>query len=450
MDKIISEKLKSLRQEYGRVKADHVWVKQTKLHLLSQMEEKKSEEKQFDFSGFVAVFMPKYAIQMARPVLAILLVISMTVGGWIAGVSASYKSLPGDVLYGVKLATEKTQVALASVSDKGTEAQLHLEFAGRRTEEVKKVIEKNEPESKKQAGEAMDSLQKSISSAKEAVKAVGEKDLATAVNLAQDVSNKTSQITNDLKEVNKTVVKDVELSKKVTETTAAVKKTELETIENVVEKVVVNAQLVPSDTAQAAENKANGEKVTALVVGKITDVSKEAVEEATALKDFATSTKVLIESSDIKTVSSTLDEAPSNIVSTTTLETVLTVDSQKLKEEVKSMISDVAKKADETKGKTDSILEHAKELTGKNHLLEAIQKVKEVNEVNKEAAKAVVDAKEVVKQAVENQVVDKKAVEAVSTQANIVLDTAKTIQPAVIQPIIAPVPVQNKTAEPVK
>ena len=69
---------------------------------------------------------------------AILLVVVVLFGGASATAYASQSALPGDALYPVKTSLEQTQINLAN--DAYNQAQLHLEFAQRRLNEIKELL----------------------------------------------------------------------------------------------------------------------------------------------------------------------------------------------------------------------------------------------------------------------------------------------------------------------
>lgn len=72
-----------------------------------------------------------------RPMSVGFSVFALIFGGWIATVNASFDSVPGDVLYPVKLVTERVQVTLATSGEQ--RAKLHAEFAGRRLDELNAI-----------------------------------------------------------------------------------------------------------------------------------------------------------------------------------------------------------------------------------------------------------------------------------------------------------------------
>lgn len=76
----------------------------------------------------------------AAPALALAMIITLVGSG--SGVSfAAQNTIPGETLYGVKLATEQLRVAVTP--GKKAKAELHLRFASRRLEEIERLIEQN-------------------------------------------------------------------------------------------------------------------------------------------------------------------------------------------------------------------------------------------------------------------------------------------------------------------
>ncbi len=67
------------------------------------------------------------------------LIFFVGIAGCLTTVSASFNSLPGDTLYQIKIATEKMQLVLAQ--DEAMKINLQTEFAGRRIEEMTKIVE---------------------------------------------------------------------------------------------------------------------------------------------------------------------------------------------------------------------------------------------------------------------------------------------------------------------
>lgn len=383
MSKALRQQLKQLQRYQHSINPRDAWVRDNKAKLMAQINNTTSEEtgrfSVFNLSDLMSVYMPRQMAAVARPALIFVIAIATTVGGWVAGVSASYDSLPGDTLYGVKLATEKTQVALATVAgDKETETQLHLEFAGRRSDEVKQVLGKDDPEAPQKAEAAIQQLKKSIESAKQTVQEVGETDVAKAVGLARDVSQKTVEISSNLKDaVSAASRQENNIAKEVVETKQIVTAANIETLKIVVEKTAQS----PEKTSEALQKR-----VTDLVVDKIAVLTEETKSEAEALKNLsaATSTRSVVSSSTSPLVSTTTAPIIPIILNTTTLP--LTNNSSTVREAVKN----IATKVDQS----TELVRDAKELAGQRNLIQALDKASEANRVTSEATQAVSDVKE--------------------------------------------------------
>lgn len=385
MSNKLRQQLKELHSLNTQINPDQVWVRENKAKLFAQINNTvhaDTKVRAFSFSHidqFFSIFMPNSVVSMARPVLIFLLAITTTIGGWVAGVSASQNSLPGDTLYGVKLATEKTQVTIASVTgDKEAETQLHLKFAGRRSEEVKQVIENKQPDAPKRAEEAITELKKSIELARKTVEDVGQKDVEKAVVLAKDVSKMTNEINKDLSEAATVAKADVAITKEVANTKEIVTSAGLDTIRMVVEKSS-QTDVKTSDAIQKQVKELVIEKISTLSEDKKT--SAEVLKTLTELPNTASSTVPAI----IPNSSLPLPTAAAS--STNTSSTV----------SVKETVKGIVDKVDKSGELVDKMIGDARVLVEQKNLVEAIEKAKEVSRVSNETTRAVSEATETVK-----------------------------------------------------
>jgi hypothetical protein len=76
--------------------------------------------------------------KISQPAMAVVLVVVCVLGSGIASMRADQNTKPGDSLYIAKIASEKTQFALAW--DDKKKAELGLEFAGNRAKELAEVL----------------------------------------------------------------------------------------------------------------------------------------------------------------------------------------------------------------------------------------------------------------------------------------------------------------------
>ncbi len=127
MEKDLIKKIKELKQ----IKPSTEWMNATRHNLMTQI--KIDENANMYNIGFF-----QWIKQPQSFALAFCLIIMVLCGPWLA-IEASKASLPGELLYSVKKATEGLQITVTSEDSK---SQLSVEFAGRRLEELNKMSEK--------------------------------------------------------------------------------------------------------------------------------------------------------------------------------------------------------------------------------------------------------------------------------------------------------------------
>jgi len=386
MSKDLISQLKKMKNYNGRINPDHSWVASTRQTMMKQISNTVSETRptfSFDmiWQGMSILVPTKFVYAVVRPLLVFLVVGAVATSGWIASVSATEDCLPGDMCYGVKMAVEKTQeIVLAVTGSDEEETQLHLEFASRRAKEIKHVVEKKDDiEAPQKAQVAIAKLEKSLQSANESVKKASEKTPEKVVEVSKKVKEKTDEIKQSLKEAEETS-EDVDVS----EAKKLAKDTSLTAVEAVVQKkaegkVVISEEEVKIMVEEeisgvlgdSDENKKNVDKVAQEVV---TDEAGEETVVVTSTLSVVTSTEEIV---SVTTV----------VVSTT----------------VKEMVDEVVKTVGEAGEVVKGDLAEAQDLVDNNQLLEAIQKVKEANDVSNEAEKVVGEVKKVVKEARDEQ-----------------------------------------------
>jgi hypothetical protein len=291
----------------------------------------------------------------------------MATSGWIASVSATQNCLPGEVCYGVKMAAEKTQEIVVTVAGSNQAAtQMHLEHAGRRAEEIKKVAENNASDAPKQAEVAIKSLEKSIQSAQETLKNVGENEPEKMVEATKEMATKTEEIKTNLQEAQK---QNIDVN--VTEAKKIVADIKVEAIVNVIEK--------------QAEGKLPGatEEVKSLVTDHINNLLADSKDVQTQVVDVVKGVVIVPTSTTENTITSTLPA----ILTTSTISS-----------EVKAVVVEASKAVTETGKTVEKSLGEAQVFVNNNQLKEAIEKVKEATDVTQKSEQAVVDAAKVVKE----------------------------------------------------
>ena len=134
----------------------------------------------------------------ARPAMALMTVTALVLGSGLS-VSASQLALPGDALYGLKIASEKVQVALTF--DKKESAKIHVELAGKRINEIKRIKENADSDERKvqKINVAMDKFKEEISTVQNKLENLkNESSVETTVEVAQIIDNKATEYQKDL------------------------------------------------------------------------------------------------------------------------------------------------------------------------------------------------------------------------------------------------------------
>lgn len=127
-EKDLIRKVKKLEQ----IQPSHEWLIQVRHNLIAQIDfEKEKSKTSFGF-GFLNWLKEPHSVILSFCLLFIFITVP-----WLT-IKAAQSSLPGDLLYPIKKATEEIQ---ATVTSEESKAQLQVEFASRRVEELTKITE---------------------------------------------------------------------------------------------------------------------------------------------------------------------------------------------------------------------------------------------------------------------------------------------------------------------
>ncbi|MEK7094637.1 MAG: DUF5667 domain-containing protein [Patescibacteria group bacterium] len=183
-------------------------------------------------SGFTAVFAAPKAItdMFARPLAVASLVVVLVLGGWITSVNASLQTVPGDMLYSVKLVSEKAQLSLAT---DGARRKLRAEFASRRLNEVAALVRRNDIQDKdEKVKTAVAGFNKQIAGIKDGI--LEETDEAQVMETTRVVEQKKQEL--DIVLEQSEVAKDTESSETIQEAVNATSAAKNEAVDALVIK----------------------------------------------------------------------------------------------------------------------------------------------------------------------------------------------------------------------
>lgn len=439
MSKDLREQLNVLKDVEGHINPSKEWVSRTRASLLStiaeqsgQAAEARSASPLSQKANQLQALMPLQFFARMRPVMVSVFVFALATSGWIASASAS-QSLPGDTLWRVKLATEKTQIVLADITGNAQKnVELQLKFAARRAAEIKTVsteVTFTPEEKADRTEEGLKKLQENISSVDEVVQqaaqAEGAEEKKELSKQAKEVNDATTQISETLEEVADTVEATGSDDTSLTKEVVAVKQAVDEVGLDVVKVAVEGAE---NDEERIAAEELVEEKIVSILsdadgaLGETEEV-KDLIEQ---IENPEEEIEVLADVEAIAAATNTVSIAPEeDVLEDADSEDALpqtpsgTVDTTDLSAEEptsKQTITSILEEVDKTSEKVTDTVAEIKALIEAGELAAALEKAKELRQVTAASEQATIDIKQAVK-----EVAEKQAAEAAETEAE---DTA--------------------------
>lgn len=404
MSKKLVSQLKSIKSQNSRINPDLSWVTENRNTLMAKIKQDVAEGRVSKIGGITGfldsisqalrVFVPYNIRYLARATVAVLLVATITVSGWIATVSASQNSLPGEKLYNVKIATERTELIVTSVigSNEDQVAAL-LRHASIRVDEFKKVKESSPGDATK----AIKSLKQNIeSTSKYLEKAQQKPKYGETTSLARSVEEKTSALLTSLNEGKTENVFDnygrqivpskkqgvEELSKQLKETTELIEVTSVRAVEVLIEQGDSGDKTIDRQSVK--------DSVTKKLDKLVTDIEALQQTVVNVKEDMVTG---LRGSGEIQNV------APGAGSVTTVVQVELPVGGTALVTTTDAIAIEKVKEVGVGLNKTDKLVEETvaevKILISNDDLKGAIHKVQELNILKNEAKTAVVETQKI-------------------------------------------------------
>jgi len=209
----------------------------------------------------------KFSHVWMQPVSVAMTAFALIFGGWIASVNASFDSVPGDVLYPVKIATERMQVTLATSGQQ--RAKLHAEFAGRRIDELNAITSSDLEGKDVRVRVAMDGFQQEIASVNSELVSFTSSNPNEAAALAIIVDQKTDAYVVAISQTVPTVSEESKST--VAEALTAAEASNVQAINTIVQSHETNQQPKTEESLQKnlQEKLKNLETRTALSLGRL-------------------------------------------------------------------------------------------------------------------------------------------------------------------------------------
>jgi hypothetical protein len=322
------------------------------------------------------------------------LVVAVTISSWVATSKASQVALPGDTLYPLKIAREKTQLAwISMVNDKTKAVQLHVELAGRRTDEVKKIIAS--PTKKIRAVEAVNNVKQELVAANLKLEDIKQQsNPVLSPEVVTSIKQQTDDIKKSLQEVKinlqtSTTTEDKILSEQVTDAKNTAKDTDVATVQvaiadhlktnPAISKDYVSALIDTTLThavEEAGENKTNSKELTTIVDGVV--------------QGLITSPSSSITTSLKTPSSSNLSTSSVEKITTTTLVLPIVSSTEHITTVAASLKGDTVEAALKTELANEELAQkvnEVKKLVSNGNFSQAADKIQEVSEASKEVEK---------------------------------------------------------------
>lgn len=410
MSRDLIKKLKSVKMRDGLINPDRVWVLENREKLLHnaresaiQMQAEAQPEKSpvkfvEHFGEGLNIFFSRRVLSFARAGLTVFLVGAVAVGSWIASVSASYDSLPGEIMYSVKMASESTELLVANMlgSEKDQVSTI-LKHASNRVDEYQRS------ESEEQATKAIESLKKKIESSSKSLDEAAKKSPETAVVVARVIEEKTEEILVSLSEEESVV--GTKLQNDVVNVEGLIQDASIKAMEMIVKKV--EQKEVGNDVITTDEVK---KTITKRIDQLVSDVSK--IEET---NNVSSSTINIVK---LETASST-----ELIVNVVLLNSVTSTAATSTMEAASQKVDEATKKVAETNQKVEEGKMTMIDLIEQNNLSGALSKLKELGGVTTETKLVVTEASNAVNQAAQDA---KDVKDAIPVPENVIISPSST------------------------
>lgn len=234
MDNNIIKEIKKLKKD---ICPRPEWVVLSRDILLQQINpQKKYQPAAVGWGAYLQLFSQVFRQHLLEPAVIMLIVLGVFLGSSLM-INAAFYSLPGDRLYPLKIALEKTHVAL--VPGEEQKVELKIEFAQNRIAEFDKIVQQTniDPQQKKKKIEAVVKEFKNnvvavndhLNKIKRLDNNIAEKDKEQTLRIALSVSSKTEELAKsfDEKAGELPVVEKLEIEEIVAEAVQSAQETSL-------------------------------------------------------------------------------------------------------------------------------------------------------------------------------------------------------------------------------
>ncbi|MBD3282249.1 MAG: hypothetical protein GF387_01420 [Candidatus Portnoybacteria bacterium] len=188
MDKFVVKKIKELKG----IKPNASWLESQKSFLLSEISRDEAKKQE----GILPLPAFNFA-KLLRPAFltALFLIMALSSVATVGAIGFAQNSLPGDMLYPLKTAFEKTQFTFTSDENK---TRLSIKFADKRIDEFTQIV--NKPEKREDANKTVEEFTAQLVNAQKEINELKEKNAEKAAEVAKIVQAQTERYKETLTE----------------------------------------------------------------------------------------------------------------------------------------------------------------------------------------------------------------------------------------------------------
>ncbi|MSR85529.1 hypothetical protein EXS71_03805 [Candidatus Uhrbacteria bacterium] len=280
-DRLIKQRIQSIRMASQEITPDLVWMKKTRETLLMQVANGLPEAPVPFFQRVreaTRSFISADVLRAIRqPLMTTLSILGLLIGGSIASVSAAERSVPGDFLHPIKLAAEQAQ--LAFTSGRTGKLRLKTQFLGRRVAEIQQIVSSNLSQKPERINAAADILKRDLDTVKTQLHEVtNQESVGQVVEAAKFVDQKSSEAASALKTVKPDAPLDAQ--NKIGEAEAAAVNAGVQAIQ----------VLVESHSQPGGENTITNDELIQSIHGKVQGIEDNIIDAANKILSSASST----------------------------------------------------------------------------------------------------------------------------------------------------------------
>lgn len=284
--KQLRNNLHQLNDVRGNINPRAAFVHETRTHLLSTLGHTVTPRKTAWLSfaqlwQLLSIIMPTRTVYaFVRPAVIVFGVFVVATGSWITGAFASLNSVPGDVLYPVKLGIEKTTEAVVGVTQGRTaQTTLQVEYASRRLDEATKVLQTADSEHKhKRAQQAFERFTEGVGHVNDTLDALKKEDTVAAVQIAKVLDKNSERYLQQIDETKRALahvqnadgVKDV-----VSHAEMAVVTSETKSVEVYIESLAQAITTSTPSTISKEEVAQSVDRKLQKIESRLTDATKQ-------------------------------------------------------------------------------------------------------------------------------------------------------------------------------